>query len=259
MDYTKLTKSELIKELEALQSHVLELKKALTKRGQSQKVLQAERDRFEMVAQSIGAGVNVISRDYRIIWVNRNLREMFGDIKGKKCYEVMNKRTEICPGCCVKELFETGKDRVLCEQIVSDRKGNAIHLNVIATPIKDEEGNISAALEMVIPMTATSLERGGSHSLEVSHSIATKLRELDDLKSEFASFLTDGFKSVLASRAKSKRWLSMDDITAYLGIKRDTAYKWIKRKGMPAHKVGHLWKFKQSEVDKWLRSMEGGQ
>ena len=50
------------------------------------------------------------------------------------------------------------------------------------------------------------------------------------------------------------RWLSVDEIAAYLGIKRDTVYKWIDRKQMPAHKVGRLWKFRKEEVDQWIRN-----
>ena len=49
------------------------------------------------------------------------------------------------------------------------------------------------------------------------------------------------------------RWLSVDEIGAYLGVKRDTVYKWIREKSMPAHKIGRLWKFKSVEVDKWVR------
>jgi excisionase family DNA binding protein len=33
------------------------------------------------------------------------------------------------------------------------------------------------------------------------------------------------------------RWLSVDEIRDYLGIKRDTVYKWISEKGMPADKI----------------------
>ena len=50
------------------------------------------------------------------------------------------------------------------------------------------------------------------------------------------------------------RWLSVDEIAAYLGVKRDTVYKWIDRKHMPAHKVGRLWKFRKDEVDQWVRN-----
>jgi excisionase family DNA binding protein len=50
------------------------------------------------------------------------------------------------------------------------------------------------------------------------------------------------------------RWLSVEEIADYLGIKRDTVYKWIERKEMPAHKIGSLWKFRRSEVDAWVLS-----
>ena len=50
------------------------------------------------------------------------------------------------------------------------------------------------------------------------------------------------------------RWLSVDEIALYLGVKRDTVYKWIDRKQMPAHKVGRLWKFNASKVDEWVRA-----
>ena len=50
------------------------------------------------------------------------------------------------------------------------------------------------------------------------------------------------------------RWLSVDEIAAYLGVKRDTIYKWIDRKQMPAHKAGRLWKFRKDEVDLWVRA-----
>lgn len=49
------------------------------------------------------------------------------------------------------------------------------------------------------------------------------------------------------------RWLSVDEIGTYLGVKRDTVYKWISEKTMPAHKIGRLWKFKTNEIDEWVR------
>ncbi|MFZ1083670.1 MAG: helix-turn-helix domain-containing protein [Terracidiphilus sp.] len=51
----------------------------------------------------------------------------------------------------------------------------------------------------------------------------------------------------------AERWLSVDEIADYLGVKRDTLYKWIKRRALPAHKVGRLWKFQRDEIDLWVR------
>ena len=40
----------------------------------------------------------------------------------------------------------------------------------------------------------------------------------------------------------------------HLGVSRDTVLTWIAKRGMPASKVGRLWKFKVSEVDAWVKS-----
>ena len=48
-----------------------------------------------------------------------------------------------------------------------------------------------------------------------------------------------------------EKLLSVDDICEYLGIRRDTVYKWIVAKGLPAYRLGRLWKFKKKEGDEW--------
>ena len=50
------------------------------------------------------------------------------------------------------------------------------------------------------------------------------------------------------------RWLSVEEIADYLGVSKDTVYDWISDKRMPAHKIVRLWKFKQEEVDEWVRT-----
>ena len=52
----------------------------------------------------------------------------------------------------------------------------------------------------------------------------------------------------------SDPWLSADEIATHLGVAKDSVYAWISEKGMPAHKVGRLWKFQANEVDEWVRS-----
>jgi excisionase family DNA binding protein len=50
------------------------------------------------------------------------------------------------------------------------------------------------------------------------------------------------------------RWLSITEIASYLGISKDTAYTWVNERGLPGYKVGRLWKFKQADVDCWVRA-----
>jgi PAS domain S-box-containing protein len=125
----------------------------ITERKRAEEALRAERDKLEIVTRNIGAGLCIISKDYRTIWANKVLKDIFGDVEGKVCHLTYNKQPEVCPGCGVKEVFETGKDRVVHEQVGEDADNNTIWSQIIATPIRDEEGNITSALEVVVPIT----------------------------------------------------------------------------------------------------------
>jgi excisionase family DNA binding protein len=37
-------------------------------------------------------------------------------------------------------------------------------------------------------------------------------------------------------------------------VAKDTIYRSREHRGLPAHRVGRLWKFKLSEVDDWVRA-----
>lgn len=56
-------------------------------------------------------------------------------------------------------------------------------------------------------------------------------------------------------RDMQDKWISIEDAANYLGVKVVTIREWIKKdNGIPAHKIGKLWKFKKSELDEWVRS-----
>jgi excisionase family DNA binding protein len=43
-------------------------------------------------------------------------------------------------------------------------------------------------------------------------------------------------------------------VALHVGVAKDTIYRWIETRTLPAHRVGRLWKFKLSEVDDWVRA-----
>ena len=49
-------------------------------------------------------------------------------------------------------------------------------------------------------------------------------------------------------------WVSVEQIAEHLGVRRDSIYRWIENKGLPAHRIGRLWKFRISDVDDWVRA-----
>ena len=51
-------------------------------------------------------------------------------------------------------------------------------------------------------------------------------------------------------------YISINEAANYLGVKTITLRNWIKNKkiGVPAYKIGKLWKFKTAELDEWVQS-----
>jgi len=45
-------------------------------------------------------------------------------------------------------------------------------------------------------------------------------------------------------------WISVDEITKYLGVSRDAVYTWISNRALPCHRIGRFWEFKRGEVDR---------
>ncbi len=53
-------------------------------------------------------------------------------------------------------------------------------------------------------------------------------------------------------------WVSVDEVASHLGVAKDSVYRWIEAKGLPAHRVGRLWKCKLSEIDEWVHAGGAG-
>jgi excisionase family DNA binding protein len=49
-------------------------------------------------------------------------------------------------------------------------------------------------------------------------------------------------------------WVSVDEVAKHLGVARDSIYRWIETRRLPAHRIGRLWKFRLSEVDGWVEA-----
>lgn len=95
--------------------------------------------------------------------------------------------------------------------------------------------------------------RAGRASAQVLASDSTLL-----LQAELDFSMLAGWKTLLClvepSMTTAEPWVSVEAVASHLGVARDSVYRWIERRGLPAHKVGRLWKFRLSEVDDWVRA-----
>lgn len=51
-----------------------------------------------------------------------------------------------------------------------------------------------------------------------------------------------------------KHLLDVDDLAKYLKLQKQTIYNWLNQRKISGIKIGGVWRFDKSEVDKWLRS-----
>jgi len=46
--------------------------------------------------------------------------------------------------------------------------------------------------------------------------------------------------------------LTLEEVAKYLKISKYTLYKMLEKRKIPAFKVANQWRFKKSDIDKWL-------
>ena len=58
--------------------------------------------------------------------------------------------------------------------------------------------------------------------------------------------------------AVEERWVGVEGVASHLGVAKDSIYRRIEKRGLPADRVGRLFRFKLSEVDAWVRQGNQG-
>ncbi|MDH4162311.1 MAG: PAS domain S-box protein [Nitrospirota bacterium] len=112
------------------------------------------------ILDAVDEGFIVIDRDYTIIAANRaycgQIGLPAGDVVGKKCYAVSHKISGPCyqhgEECAVRTAFETGRPHSV-DHTHHGGEGRPLVVETKAFPLKDESGNIFAAIEIVNNMT----------------------------------------------------------------------------------------------------------
>ncbi len=125
----------------------------ISERKNYEYTLKQQHDLLEAVTKNTGVGLTIITRNYQILWSNKQLKEIFGsDIENKTCYRKLHNQMAICLDCGVKKIFDGAVcDIKEAEGIAKD--GKSFVLQVTTTPILDKNGEVAAALEITVPVT----------------------------------------------------------------------------------------------------------
>jgi len=117
---------------------------------------QKSKEEYQTLFEEVPCQISVQDRDFRIIQVNRVFQERFGDRLGEYCYRAYKGRDEVCPVCAVEDTFQDGKPH-FSEEVALGKDGTPVHMLVSTSPIFNEEGEVTAAIEMSTDITQVRL------------------------------------------------------------------------------------------------------
>ena len=124
--------------------------------GDKQQELNKQRNEYQTLFERVPCIITVQDRDYRLIRYNREFSETFNPQPGDYCYAAYKGRNQKCAICPVEQTFEDGKSH-FSEEKGFNKDGTPAHWIVHTAPIKNQEGEIIAAMEMSLDVTHTKL------------------------------------------------------------------------------------------------------
>ncbi len=139
------------KEIEFLSTSISNMMDSLNEKIKgletSQKELKALKEFNNTILNNINDVIFVIEADsLKITAVNEVFLKIYhttlDEVIGKTCYEAVHQLSEQCPNCHAINIIAEGKGSIY-EKSLSNKKGELRHVEISASPIKDETGSIS--------------------------------------------------------------------------------------------------------------------
>ena len=114
--------------------------------------LKQQRNEYQNLFEQVPCIITVQDRDYKLISYNREFAEKFDPKPGDYCYYAYKGRNEKCVVCPVERTFEDGRSHT-SEETGFSKDGTLTHWIVRTTPVKNDKGEVVAAMEMNIDIT----------------------------------------------------------------------------------------------------------
>jgi signal transduction histidine kinase len=102
--------------------------------------------------------ISIQDRDLNILFVNENFKRDFGDGTGKQCHTVYRGSPDICTNCPVRKTFQDKRVHNT-EETVRLLNGKTRQIFIQASPLLDENGNVTAVIEMATNITRIKTDR----------------------------------------------------------------------------------------------------
>ncbi len=158
--------------------------------------LRRQRQEYQTLFESVPCTITVQDKDFRIVGYNREFADLFNPTVGDYCYQVYKGRDQKCEICPVERTFQDGKTHT-SEETRTNQNGTRKHWIVKTAPVTNAQGEIVAAIEMCLDVTARKmledeLERSEKKYYAIFDNIPNPVLVLDPETYE----VLDGNKSI---------------------------------------------------------------
>jgi histidine kinase len=120
--------------------------------GQKQTELNKQRDEYLNLFNNVPCLITVQDRNYRLLQYNREFDELFDPRPGDFCYSAYKGRSDKCLNCPVEKTFLDGQSHY-SEEAGVGKDGSPAYWLVKTSPIRNEEGEVVAAMEVNLDIT----------------------------------------------------------------------------------------------------------
>ncbi len=196
MSYSDLniSKEQLEDEILHLKQEIFNLKKEQERLKSQENISEKER-LFELMFKEAGIGIGIIDKDLRICKYNKSFYDLFGykpvDLKDKTYLDLIPKNS--CENAIkiIRDMFDSKLDKYITEAVYLTKDQKKIWLKLVATVIKDQNGNP----EFILGMGEDITER--IESRNKLEDAKAKIEESDKLKSAFLTNMSHEIRTPL--------------------------------------------------------------
>lgn len=119
---------------------------------EKQIALNRQKDIYRHLFEQVPCTITVQNREYELIEFNQEFARKFNPEYGDYCYAAYKDLDVKCLNCPVEKTFLDGKSH-FSEESGINKDGTITHWFVKTAPLKDENGNIVAAMEMSLDIS----------------------------------------------------------------------------------------------------------
>jgi PAS domain S-box-containing protein len=155
---------------------------------------------LKSMIEAMPDGVSILTRDMVIDDINPRNKEIFPGIqKGDLCYRSIHGRSTPCPHCSVIKVFEDGEIHEHQSTFyLPDGKERIVHS--ISAPIRDSNGNVTRAIEVVRDITERVKAEKHKAEIELKHKkelesinqqLQRRVKEVEEANNQIAVLIKD--------------------------------------------------------------------